>query len=248
MSSTMQAWRTGLRLSKEEMYRTLNAFFQSNVFDDYWEDVDTDTAGQVDYYISDSVWWRIKYENGNITNQLQYGNPSIPGSAQVVNGISFNAYSNVSIYKVNSCMAICAATGTSAPTVTTYSKTANIIIDSTNSGEGKCVIQSPGDSGYSTIIDSPSSGSSSPALLTIYTPYYATYSLKNSTNLAQIVPLKNNLYGKSFDNLHGVLLTPVMNDFVSLQNEKWLFTRGMALSAGSEVPTPVDIETVQSSS
>ena len=84
--------------------------------------------------------------------------------------------------------------------------------------------------------------------MNLYTPYVAAYSLKTDTNLAQIAPLKNNLLDKSFDNLHGVLLAPLMNNFVSVSADKWLFTSGMALPAGSEVPAPVYIDTVTPSS
>ena len=234
MSSTMQAWRTDQRLSQTEMYNTINAFF-SGTLHDYWTAINNETTGQVDYYISDNIFLRVIH-SGSSHGIIPYCSDT-PGSS-----VTFGVGTNITIYKINSCMVICAksaAAGSSLP----YSKEASLIIDSTNSGEGKSLIYSLGTTSSSTMFDSSSLSS-----MSFYTPYNQTYSLKTDTNLAQIVPLKNNLYGKSFDNLHGVLLTPVMNDFVSLQNEKWLFTKGMALSAGSEVPTPVYIETVQSSS
>lgn len=234
MSSTMQAWRTDQRLSQTEMYNTINAFF-SGTLQDYWTAINNETTGQVDYYISDNIFLRVIHNGNNHGIKPCCGN--VEGTT-----VNFSVGTNITIYKINSCMVICAksaAAGSSLP----YSKEASLIIDSTNSGEGKSLIYTIGTASSSTMFDSSSSSS-----MSFYTPYNQTSSLKTDTNLAQIVPLKNNILDKSFDNLHGVLLTPVMNDFVSLQNEKWLFTRGMALSAGSEVPTPVDIETVQSSS
>ena len=230
MSSTMQAWRTDQRLSQAEMYNTINAFF-SGTLHDYWTAINNETAGQVDYYISDNIFLRVIYSGSSC------GIKPCCGNAEGV-AINFGVGTNITIYKINSCMVICAksaAAGYSLP----YSKEASLIIDSTNSGEGKSLIYSVGTASFSTMFDSSSSIS-----MSFYTPYNQTYSLKTDTNLAQIVPLKNNILDKSFDNLHGVLLTPVMNDFVSLQNEKWLFTKGMALSAGSEVPTLVYIDTV----
>lgn len=236
MSSTMQAWRTDARLSQAEMYATINSFFQSSALSDYWADVDDNTTGQVDYYISGNIFLRV------IHSGTSYAIIPYCGTT-AGNNIVFYTYSNLSIYKVNNCMAICVNSSNQINTLTAYSKTANIIMDSTNSGTGKALFYAIGAAGYSTMFDSTSSAS-----MNLYTPYVATYSLKTDTNLAQIVPLKNNLLDKSFDNLHGVLLTPVMNGFVSLQNEKWLFTNGMALPAGSEVPAPVYIDTVTPSS
>ena len=234
MSSTMQAWRTDVSLSKDDIYATINSFFQSSALSEYWVDVDDSTTGRVDYYISDNIFLRVIHSGSN------HGIIPCCG-ATLGTSINFSTYNNLTIYKVNNCMAICANTGGNA--LTTYSKTANMIIDSTNSGEGKALIYAFGTTGFSTMFDSSSSAS-----MNLYTPYVAAYSLKTDTNLAQIAPLKNNLLDKSFDNLHGVLLAPLMNNFVSVSADKWLFTNGMALPAGSEVPAPVYITVTSSSS
>lgn len=234
-TNSMQVWKTGLSLTQTEIYDTLNTFFQSDVFTDYWADIDKETTGQVDYYITDNIFLRV-INTGNSHGIIPYCGATT-GSA-----INFSIYSNVSIYKVGYCMIICSNGAQTYSALTDYSKVAKIIIDSLNSGEGKSLFYNLGTTGSSTLFDSSSLNP-----MTLYTPYISTYSLKTSTDLAQIAPLKNNILGKGYDNLYGVLLTPSMNSFVSFAGQKWFFTSGVALLAGNEVPTPIYLDTVSSS-
>mgnify|MGYP006967166498 CR=1 FL=1 len=242
-TNTMQAWITRLNSTSDELYETLNSFFQSeDIFSNYWANVDKSTANQVDYYITDSIYLRLKIESGNNSTRVFSITARCTTSSTTSTAFS-NTYNGcVSIYKVGYCMVLCVAGSTSSSALSDYSKTAKIIIDSTNSGEGKSLFYSFAASS-SSLFDSSSS-----IPINLYTPYAASYSLKTATDIAQIAPLKNNISGKEYDNLYGVLLTPTMNNFVSFNGKKWFFTSGMALPAGEEEPTPVYIDTVTPSS
>lgn len=215
MASTMQAWRTGISLSKADMYAKINEFFP-DIYD--WESVDTSTENQVDYYISDNIFLRVT------ENSIIPYNGSTAGT-----GLSFPTQSNLTIYKLNGCIMMCVTVGNY--NVTQYSQTAQLIVDTVNNETGTAIIYNF-NAGYCYLFDETLSTAQ-----VAYYPYNVNYSIRTNTSLAQVAPFINNISGKSFDNLYGVLITPVMNAFVDFGGQKWLFSNGFALPAGDSEPT-----------
>ena len=214
MASTMQAWRTGLSLTKAEMYAKINEFFP-DIYD--WGSIDSAAEGQVDYHLTNDLFIRVT------TNGITACSGSTHGGAT-----SFSTYVNLVVYKTNGCIIIC--TNTSGNPLSQYAYTARIIIDTTESGTGYSIIHGF-NSGYATIFDDSLSTAQN-----AYSPYNS-YSLNTNSSTAQVAPYRNNLTGATFDNVYGVLFAPIMNVFVGFNNQKWLFTSGFALPAGDSEPT-----------
>ncbi|MBQ2346977.1 MAG: hypothetical protein II388_01230 [Clostridia bacterium] len=214
MASTMQAWRTGLSLTKAEMYAKINEFFP-DIYE--WDSVDTSVSNQTDYHLTDDLFIRAT------ANGISAYSGGTQGGAT-----SFSTYVNLAIYKVSSCIIIC--TNTSGNPLSQYAYTARIIIDTTESGTGYSIIYGF-NSGYATIFDDSLSTAQN-----AYSPYNS-YSLNTNSSTAQVAPYRNNLTGATFDNVYGVLFAPIMNVFVGFNNQKWLFTSGFALPAGDSEPT-----------
>ena len=214
MASTMQAWRTGLSLTKAEMYAKINEFFP-DIYD--WDSIDSAAEGQVDYHLTNDLFIRVT------TNGIAAYSGSTHGGET-----SFSTYVNLVVYKTNGCIIIC--TNTSGNPLSQYAYTARLIIDTTESGTGYSIIHGF-NSGYATIFFFFLSTAQN-----AYSPY-SSYSLNANSSTAQVAPYRNNLTGATFDNVYGVLFAPIMNVFVGFNNQKWLFTSGFALPAGDSEPT-----------
>ena len=67
---------------------------------------------------------------------------------------------------------------------------------------------------------------------------YAPYSSSNSnatTNTIQIIPFICSRSGYQLEHTYGVCISPVMNQFVSFNGEKWLFSRYLAIPCGDNI-------------
>ena len=193
------------------------------------EDETTGVTDTVRYDISEDIYLEFKI---NVTTASKYSITFIVyyngGSKTLLtNTNTSNRYYNFSIYKYESCIGI-NITGSST-TNSSYSMSTILHIDSVK------------DSTKKAIFVNTSSGSADIVLtneLNSTISNYAPYNSGNSnatTNTIQIIPFICSRSGYQLEHIYGVCISPVMNQFVSFNGEKWLFSRYLAIPCGDNI-------------
>lgn len=221
MASTMQAWRTEVQVAKAAFYEKVNTILELALDWLNESDIDKSTANQVDYYLSEDLFLRvtadgISYCRGK--NVLSYNT-------------SFSSVNNITVFKLNKCVALCTVSGNGYSALN-YSYAPYVIIDSINEDGGYAVIDSFANGSTFRMINTVSSG-----VKTCYLPYNSS-SYSVDSNVMQVAPLVSSVDGAAFDNLYGVLLSPILTAaFVDFNGQKWLNSPKIALPAGDSEPT-----------
>lgn len=216
----MEVYRTDVSLAAEDFYRQFIGIMHGL----NWHDqVINGTTAK--FYINDTQYINVSFSSSKFNLDIYNGET-------VVNTIISNQFSsNASIYVNNDAMAICFTIGSYGAILTTYSHTANIIIDKID--DDISMIHSftaSGNAGsFVKVLNSFTNN------LELYSPYFSQRSLANHTNVAQIAPYIDIVRGNTYKNLHCVLVTPWMNTIVDKSGEKWLFTNGFAIPCGAEI-------------
>lgn len=217
----MEVYRTDVSLAPEAFYgqfigimHTLN-----------WHDqVINGTTAK--FYINDTQYIDVSFSSSKFNLSIYNGETAVSN-----NMISNQNNSNASIYVNDDAMAICFTTGAYGTTLTTYSHTANIIIDKIDDDISMIYsFTNTGQTGsFVKVLNSFTNN------LELYSPYFSQRSLANHTNVAQIAPYIDIVRGNTYENLYCVLVTPWMNTIVDKSGEKWLFTNGFAIPCGAEI-------------
>lgn len=193
------------------------------------EDETTGVTDTVRYDISEDTYLEFKI---NVTTASKYSITFIVyyngGSKTLLtNTNTSNRYYNFSIYKYESCIGI-NITGSST-TNNSYSMSNILYIDSVKDSTKKAIFVNISSSSADILLTNELNSTIS---------NYAPYSSSNSnatTNTIQIIPFICSRSGYQLEHIYGVCISPVMNQFVSFNGEKWLFSRYLAIPCGDNI-------------
>ena len=193
------------------------------------EDETTGVTDTVRYDISEDTYLEFKI---NVTTASKYSITFIVyyngGSKTLLtNTNTSNRYYNFSIYKYESCIGI-NITGSST-TNNSYSMSNILYIDSVKDSTKKAIFVNISSSSADILLTNELNSTIS---------NYAPYSSSNSnatTNTIQIIPFICSRSGYQLEHTYGVCISPVMNQFVSFNGEKWLFSRYLAIPCGDNI-------------
>lgn len=175
------------------------------------------------FYINDNVYIEMKYTSSSFILDFY-----IHGyKKNIINVTNTSYYLNcIIIYRQGNCIAFNIQYGST--TLSAYTLTTTILLDSINGDSNNIVAIIPGSSNYFLCSNYPN----------ITTSSYWYYS-SNSTatiNTIQLVPFVLGKIDAQFDTIYGVCISPIMNRFVMFNNEKWLLTcNGIAIPCGDEI-------------
>lgn len=223
MASTMQAWRAGTVSGGVELYTKIVSIL--NNFD--WEDVDTSTSNQTDFYLNDINYIRVSLSSSKCSISV-YSDIS---SSEVINNLTTQL---VTCYKSGSCGIMCFGTDS-----VNYSYKAGLVFDTCDNGTDRVVfVNLTTTSPYYQLYDGNFRTESGTTAYKAYN-HSGSYgkSLNPNTSTIQLAPFINSLDGEKCDNLYVVMITPVTDCFVDFNGQKWLITNTFALSAGDSEPT-----------
>ena len=223
MASTMQAWRTGTVSGGVELYTQIVSIL--NNFD--WEDVDTSTSNQTDFYLNDINYIRVSWSS-SICSISVYSDISSSG---VINNLTTQL---VTCYKSGSCGIMCFGTDS-----VNYSYKAGLVFDTCDNGTDRVVfVNLTTTNSYYQLYDGNFRTGSGTTAYKAYN-HSGSYgkSLNPNTSTIQLAPFINSLDGEKCDNLYVVMITPVTDCFVDFNGQKWLITNTVALPAGDSEPT-----------
>ena len=225
MASTMQAWRTDTVSSASELYTKIVSML--NNFD--WEEVDTSTSRQTDFYLNDTNYIRVSNANGYCSVTV-YSDVSSNGV------ISNYAACLVSCYKAGGCGVLCFSSNNNT---VDYSYTAKLVFDTCDNGSDRMVfLNLDAGNGYYQLYDSHFRTASGTTAYKAYSYGSSGYgkSLNANSSTVQLAPFVNSLDGEKCDNLYVVMITPAENCFIDFNGQKWLITNTFALPAGDSEP------------
>ena len=223
MASTMQAWRTGTVSGGVELYTKIVSIL--NNFD--WEDVDTSTSNQTDFYLNDINYIRVSLSSSKCSISV-YSDIS---SSEIISNLTIQL---VTCYKSGSCGIMCFGTDS-----VNYSYKARLVFDTCDNGTDRVVfVNLTTVNSYYQLYDGNFRTESGTTAYKAYN-HSGSYgkSLNPNTSTIQLAPFINSLDGEKCDNLYVVMITPVTDCFVDFNGQKWLITNTVALSAGDSEPT-----------
>ena len=223
MASTMQAWRTGTVSGGVELYTKIVSIL--NNFD--WEDVDTSTSNQTDFYLNDINYIRVSLSSSKCSISV-YSDIS---SSEIISNLTIQL---VTCYKSGSCGIMCFGTDS-----VNYSYKASLVFDTCDNGTDRVVfVNLTTVNSYYQLYDGNFRTESGTTAYKAYN-HSGSYgkSLNPNTSTIQLAPFINSLDGEKCDNLYVVMITPVTDCFVDFNGQKWLITNTVALSAGDSEPT-----------
>lgn len=216
----MNVYRTDISVGAESLYNQFIGIM--NLFT--WYDTEFDGTN-AKFYINATQYINVSFSSNAFRVDL-YSNETLVTSGNV---FASQYGGNASVYKNEDALAISFIAGSYSSMPTSYSYTANLIVDKI--GNNTSVIY---DLSTSTtqirVLNNSSEGQR------VYKPFTPN-SIVNYTNTAQIVPFIDVFSGNAYDKIHGILITPWNNTIVDMLGEKWLFTNGFALPAGNGEPT-----------
>lgn len=222
MASTMQAWRTGTVSGGVELYTKIVSIL--NNFD--WEDVDTSTSNQTDFYLNDINYIRVYLYN----SQCNISVNSDIGSSGIISGLTTQL---VTCYKSGSCGIMCFGTDS-----VNYSYKAGLVFDTCDNGTDRVMfVNLTATNSYYQLYDGNFRTESGTTAYKAYN-HSGSYgkSLNSNSSTIQLAPFINSLDGEKCDNLYVVMITPVTDCFVDFNGQKWLITNTFALPAGDSEP------------
>ena len=192
------------------------------------EDETTGVTDTVRYDISEDIYleFKINAATGNkysITFIVYYNGGS---KTLLANTNTNNRYYNFSIYKYESCIGI-NITGSSSAN-SSYSMNTILYIDSVKDSTKKAIFVNISSSSTNILLTNELNST-----ISNYTPYNSNSSA--TTNTIQIIPFICSRSGYQLEHIYGVCISPVMNQFVSFNGEKWLFSSYLAIPCGDNI-------------
>lgn len=229
----MDVIRSALNVSPADIFENfvtgLDYCFENKILN-HDEDETTGVTDTVRYDISEDTYLEFKFNTTtankyNSTFMLYYN-----GGSKTLLSISnsSNKYYNFSIYKYESCVGISLKNGTSS--ITAYSMDALLYIDSIKDSTKKALFISSSATYVDIVFTNELNVSN---VMTNYSPYSSNSSA--TTNTIQIIPFICSRSGYQLEHIYGVCISPVMNQFVSFNGEKWLFSRYLAIPCGDNI-------------
>lgn len=252
MSDVVNIYRTDTSVAKKDFFATLNKMLEDYVFkdgDDLWiNSIDkTTTTNQVDYKLTSDLWLRIKQTNPgtSATVSAYIVKSGTESQTDLLSSFSSFFLKNVTIIRVNKCIAFCCNGAASNPS---YTYAANLIVDSINNNSGFAILEgwAANSYGVTAVTDTVSASRNNE----VYMPF-TQKSYRQNVALLQIAPFVNNANGAKLDNLYGVMTTPIQvtsGNIVDFNSQKWWLSgySYFALPLGSAVPDITEIPTVTS--
>ena len=192
------------------------------------EDETTGVTDTVRYDISEDIYleFKINAATGNkysITFIVYYNGGS---KTLLANTNTNNRYYNFSIYKYESCIGI-NITGSSSAN-SSYSMNTILYIDSVKDSTKKAIFVNISSSSTNILLTNELNST-----ISNYTPYNSNSNA--TTNTIQIIPFICSRSGYQLEHIYGVCISPVMNQFVSFNGEKWLFSSYLAIPCGDNI-------------
>ena len=228
----MEVIRSALNVSITDIFENfvtgLDYCFENKILS-HDEDETTGVTDTVRYDISEDIYLEFKI---NVTTASKYSITFIVyyngrSKTLLTNTNTSNRYYNFSIYKYESCIGI-NITGSST-TNNSYSMSNILYIDSVKDSTKKAIFVNISSSSADILLTNELNSTIS---------NYAPYSSSNSnatTNTIQIIPFICSRSGYQLEHTYGVCISPVMNQFVSFNGEKWLFGRYLATPCGDNI-------------
>lgn len=197
-----------------------------------WRNYEVDTSDSdnktATFYINDDVYMTLSHTPSKILlNLYAYGS-----TRGLISCSNTTYYFSCAIYRQDNYIGFNFSSGSSQKS--NYSLDTNIAIDSINNDPDNIIImafQSTTNNYLHTSI-LPNAATNS------FYWYYNNGSSGNSdstTNSIQLVPFVISKIDAQCDTIYGVCISPVMNRFVTFNDEKWLLTSGIAVPCNDDI-------------
>lgn len=227
----MEVIRSALNVSITDIFENfvtgLDYCFENKILS-HDEDETTGVTDTVRYDISEDIYLEFK---SNVTTASKYSITFIVyyngGSKTLLaNANTSNRYYNFSIYKYESCIGI-NITGSSSAN-SSYNMSNILYIDSVKDSTKKAIFTSSSTSSADILLTNELNST-----ISNYTPYNTNSNA--TTNTIQIIPFICSRSGYQLEHIYGVCISPVMNQFVSFNGEKWFFSKYLAIPCGDNI-------------
>lgn len=185
-----------------------------------------DEAYIADFFINDDVYINISLIK-NSTFSVILNSYGTTKQLVSINSSITNAKATFIIYRQDSCLAINFSVSSSS--TDTYTLDIPIVMDTINNNPDDIIIIAPTSATNANICTKISRTYSNS-----YYWYYTSNSNK-TTNTVQVVPFVISKIDCRCDTIYGVCISPIMNRFITFNNEEWLVSNGIAIPCKDEI-------------